>query len=57
MSAWQPWREHPPGEPAADAGRPGLEEILDRAAAAAVDTFSTEDILDELDRGRSERRS
>ncbi|MEU9830297.1 hypothetical protein AB0D67_02035 [Streptosporangium sp. NPDC048047] len=55
MSTWRPRREHQPGEPAADVDRPGLEEILDRAATAAVDTFSTQDILDELDRGRSGR--
>ncbi|WP_250285843.1 MULTISPECIES: hypothetical protein [unclassified Frankia] len=38
-----------------DAQQPAIEEILDSARANAVESVTTEDILAELDRGRSAR--
>ncbi|MFF0244461.1 FitA-like ribbon-helix-helix domain-containing protein [Streptosporangium sandarakinum] len=55
MRARQSLQEYLLSKLVSDAGRPSLEEILDRAAANAVDTFSAEDVIEELDRGRSGR--
>ncbi|WP_068928379.1 FitA-like ribbon-helix-helix domain-containing protein [Planobispora rosea] len=55
LRARQSLQEYLLGKLVADARQPSLEEILDRAVANAVDTVSTDDILNELDRGRSQR--
>jgi len=39
----------------ADARQPTLDEILDQAEANAAEGIGTNDILDELDHGRSSR--
>ncbi|GGP94440.1 hypothetical protein [Streptosporangium pseudovulgare] len=55
MRAQQSLQEYLLSRLVSDAGRPSLEGILDRAAADAVDTFSAEDVIEELDRGRTSR--
>ncbi|MEU9885495.1 hypothetical protein [Sphaerisporangium sp. NPDC051011] len=54
MRARQSLQEYLLGKLIADARQPSLEEILDRSRANAVDTVSTSDILDALDRGRAD---
>lgn len=55
MRSHQSLQEYLLGKLIVDAQMPTMDEILERAERNAVDSVSTEDILEALDNGRAER--